>query len=668
MKHLIVCREYPPAPHAPGGIGTYTMHIAGLLADAGETVHVIAQAWRGAARGTTESRGGRLVVHRIPLDEPVASDLPPGETAILRGLLQSDCPSQTFSWQTARLAERLIRDEAIDLIEGPEWEAPLYYLQQRRALGLGPERQPPCLVHLHSPAEFIIRNNEWDLTLSDLGPLCRFEEYSIRSADALVCPSAYLARGAAARYGLPAERTSVIPYPLGDNRPLERSPAVWASDSICYIGRLELRKGVIEWVEAAVEVARSHPGVEFEFIGSDTSLDGTAATSVAEAVKARIPGDLRSRFHFHASRSQEELRELRARMPIAVVPSRWDNLPYTCIEAMSNGLPVLVSPNGGMAELVRDGESGWVSSACTPAALAAALRRVLDTPPAVRAAMGRSAEEAVRRICSNQSVLQQHMELRARLVAAGGAKYVASRGGGQRLGVVVTCLEDPERLAGCAAAISHESLAPAAVVVVADERLALKEAPFGWKVIRMAPCSLAEARTAGATRLLSEHPQLSAVAFLTQDVRLHDRFVSTVESVFAAHPLVGVVSSFLQYGEPWNELDTTPSRVCGADSPVADSRPCLAVRREAIGAANGWSAVTWPDVLATVSAGSRPAPARRYSAMALFQGGSPRMALDWFLTTPLRQKVKALSLVASQPRRMAQWAGWLLRAVVSRNR
>jgi len=666
MKHLIVCREYPPAPHAPGGIGTYTMHIARLLAEAGETVHVIAQAWRGAPRRITESSHGRLVVHRVPLDEPADSDVPPNEAGILRGLLQSDCPSQAFSWQTARLAERLIRDEGIDLVEGPEWEAPLYYLQVRRAMGLGPGKQPPCLVHLHSPAEFIINSNQWDLTLSDLGPLCRFEEYSIRSADALVCPSAYLARGAASRYALRGERISVIPYPLGDNPAIERSPAVWARDSICYIGRLELRKGIVEWVEAAVEVARSHAGVQFEFIGSDTSLDGTAATFVSDTLKARIPGDLASRFHFQASRSQAELRELRAQMPVAVVPSRWDNLPYTCIEAMCTGLPVLVSPNGGMAELVRDGESGWVSSDCTTASLAEALRRVLDTPPAVRAAMGSNAEAAVRRICSNQSVLEQHMELRSRLVAPAGGNSAASRSGDQPLGVVVTCLEHPERLSACAAAIASQSLLPQAVAVVMDERLAVT-VPAGWEVIAIAPSSLAAARTAGANRLLTEHPQIQGLAFVTVDVRLDDRFLSSVESALAAHPQAGVVSCFLQYGEPWNELDATPSVYC-ADSTIGDPRPCVAVRTEAISAADGWSAITWPDVLATVSAGSKVAKARRYSAMALFQGGSPRMALDWFRTTPLRQKVKALILVVKQPRRMAQWAGWLLRAAVSKKR
>lgn len=64
MKHLLMCREYTPAPG--GGIGTYVQHISRLLAENGEIVHVIAQAWRDT-EAVEKELGGRLVVHRLPL-------------------------------------------------------------------------------------------------------------------------------------------------------------------------------------------------------------------------------------------------------------------------------------------------------------------------------------------------------------------------------------------------------------------------------------------------------------------------------------------------------------------------------------------------------------------------------------------------------------------------
>ena len=69
MKHLIICREYPPASYHPGGIGTYVNHISQLLAEHGETVHVITQMWGGAPKKNEEKIGGRLVIHRLPLGD-----------------------------------------------------------------------------------------------------------------------------------------------------------------------------------------------------------------------------------------------------------------------------------------------------------------------------------------------------------------------------------------------------------------------------------------------------------------------------------------------------------------------------------------------------------------------------------------------------------------------
>ena len=67
MNHLIICREYPPAPS--GGIGTYAVHISRLLAESGETVHVIGQLWEGAEKPIEEKHHGRLIIHRLPFED-----------------------------------------------------------------------------------------------------------------------------------------------------------------------------------------------------------------------------------------------------------------------------------------------------------------------------------------------------------------------------------------------------------------------------------------------------------------------------------------------------------------------------------------------------------------------------------------------------------------------
>ena len=422
MTHLILCREYPPAPYPAGGIGTYARHIARQLAEAGETVHMIGQLWEGAPNRIETSCEGRLIVHRISVEEPIAAT-PEEEQAqrkILQQLAASTCPTQLFSWQAARYVEALLEREHIDTIEAQEWEAPLYYLLARRAVGLGPAQRPPCIVHLHSPSQMIFEYNEWDQTLTDFLPLARFEEYTIRSADALLCPSRYLAQQVSELFNLGPDRVEVIPYAVGVETPVfSRTPEAWARDAICYVGRLELRKGVIEWVDAAVNVARTHPTVSFDFFGADTYLGGGAGPSVLEFLKKRIPRTLQPRFRFHGTRTRAELLQALAEVSIAVVPSRWENFPFTCIEAMSTGLPVLASPHGGMAEMIVDNQSGWITADGSAAGLEAGLRRALATSPHDRGALGRCAADSIRVMCNNDTIVARHIAFRKKVAAVG---------------------------------------------------------------------------------------------------------------------------------------------------------------------------------------------------------------------------------------------------------
>jgi glycosyltransferase involved in cell wall biosynthesis len=419
MKHLIICREYPPAPG--GGIGTYARHIAELLAESGETVHVIGQGSERAGPRVEERRDGRLIVHRVPFGEGKrfprsgASRATGDETA--RALQASDLPVQGFSWLAALLAERLVDEEGIDVVEAQDYEAPLYYFQLRRALGLGAKRRPPCFVHLHSPTEFIARHNGWNAAHARWRLAQRLEQYTISAADALLCPSRYVATQVETRFGLPDRSTEVIPYPLGDAGVLEREDGTWSDGSVCYVGRLEKRKGLMEFVAAAVATAERFPAARFEFVGANV-LRRNALLS--EALLDRlIPSHLRSRFVFHGQVERTAIPEYLKNARIAVVPSRWENLPHTCIEAMASGLPVIASPAGGMAELIVDGRDGWIAGSGGEPGMTQALGRALETHPGALAEMGASAARSVRRYCDNQVVVEEHLRFRGRVAERG---------------------------------------------------------------------------------------------------------------------------------------------------------------------------------------------------------------------------------------------------------
>jgi len=70
-----------------------------------------------------------------------------------------------------------------------------------------------------------------------------------------------------------------------------------------------------------------------------------------------------------------------------VHPATSDNFPNTLLEAMACGTPCITSDAGGCAEIVRDGVTGYVVPRGDVDALAAAMRRLLQTPPDVLASM-----------------------------------------------------------------------------------------------------------------------------------------------------------------------------------------------------------------------------------------------------------------------------------------
>jgi len=115
-----------------------------------------------------------------------------------------------------------------------------------------------------------------------------------------------------------------------------------------------------------------------------------------------------------------ERRDVAAHLAAAdafVLPSRWEGLPYSILEAMTAGLPVVASKVGGVPELVIHGTTGLLVETGSVADMASALRR-LDEDGAAARAFGRAGHERVREHFSREAMLTAYDRLfRALLIA-----------------------------------------------------------------------------------------------------------------------------------------------------------------------------------------------------------------------------------------------------------
>ena len=87
--------------------------------------------------------------------------------------------------------------------------------------------------------------------------------------------------------------------------------------------------------------------------------------------------------------------------------AEWDEpFALTPLEAMASGIPVIAAKSGGVRELLRAGENGWVYKAGEPLELASRIQEV-QMQPALRAQILENAQQEVMMRYSESSMLDQ---------------------------------------------------------------------------------------------------------------------------------------------------------------------------------------------------------------------------------------------------------------------
>ena len=347
-----------------GGIGTYTGVLGEALGALGHEVHLVLRGWEDEG---VETLGG-LIVHRVVVPEPSWRR---GTVAAVSRLYVAR-ESLLFSARAAAALRRI----GPDVVEAPEFHAP------GLVAGLRP-RGPAVLARLHSPA-FVTARLAAERPSLDGRAGEVLEALSVHAARAVTAPSEALAHAVRRRWRL--GRVDVVPNPVDDHL-FAPGPDPEAPASILVVGRVERGKGQDVLVEALPAIREAVPGAHLRLVGDD----GGAADALARRAQALGVGDAVA---FEGALAREELPAVYRSAAVCVVPSRFENFPYTAVEAMACGRPVVAARTGGLPEVVRDGEDGLLVAPDDPAALAGAVSDLL-ADPAARGRLGVAARTRV---------------------------------------------------------------------------------------------------------------------------------------------------------------------------------------------------------------------------------------------------------------------------------
>jgi glycosyltransferase involved in cell wall biosynthesis len=126
-----------------------------------------------------------------------------------------------------------------------------------------------------------------------------------------------------------------------------------------------------------------------------------------------------NRVFFYGSIAPEEVSSHYSRHTIFLLSSRDEGQPNALLEAMSSGMPVIVTASGG-AEYLADETMGFICPQNDPVAVASAMSRMLEMPAEQLARMGALARRKAQSKFDMNDVAQQYLDLFAKLVGKAG--------------------------------------------------------------------------------------------------------------------------------------------------------------------------------------------------------------------------------------------------------
>ncbi len=253
---------------------------------------------------------------------------------------------------------------------------------------------PWCTVlRMHTPNSMVTELNGFSRWL-DAAAVDRAEPLYFGTARHLSSPSHAMADQFTCRWGITRSAIRVIANPIqtaayGGSVPTRKPGDPFR---IIYSGRLEVRKGVLDLADALVRVFAERPNCEAVFVGPDTRLP---SGSVGAELRRRLAphGD---RVHLCGHVTGRAYVDMLRTGHCAVLPSTWENCPYSCLEALACGLPVIATTGSGFDEMLDYGRAGLLIAPRDTVGLAAAILAV-EAEPAEASALADTGSKHVQR-------------------------------------------------------------------------------------------------------------------------------------------------------------------------------------------------------------------------------------------------------------------------------
>ena len=196
----------------------------------------------------------------------------------------------------------------------------------------------PLVVHMHA--------TEFDRSGENINRrVYAIEKAGMQAADRVIAVSELTRRIVIGKYGIPAEKVVTVHNAVRFGESEDAVPERAVKDKVVtFLGRITYQKGPDYFVEAAAKVLQRVPDVRFVMAGSGDLMN--------HVVRRVAQLGIADRFHFTGFLKGGEVQRMFRLSDVYVMPSVSEPFGISPLEAMRSGVPVIISRQSGVAEVL----------------------------------------------------------------------------------------------------------------------------------------------------------------------------------------------------------------------------------------------------------------------------------------------------------------------------
>ena len=235
-----------------------------------------------------------------------------------------------YAMVAAQVAKDL--EGQFDVIHAHDWLTYFAGIAAKRVSG------KPLVVHMHA--------TEFDRSGENINRrVYAVEKAGMQAADRVIAVSELTRRIVIGKYGIPAEKVVTVHNAVRFGESEDAVPERAVKDKVVtFLGRITYQKGPDYFVEAAAKVLQRVPDVRFVMAGSGDLMN--------HVVRRVAQLGIADRFHFTGFLKGGEVQRMFRLSDVYVMPSVSEPFGISPLEAMRSGVPVIISRQSGVAEVL----------------------------------------------------------------------------------------------------------------------------------------------------------------------------------------------------------------------------------------------------------------------------------------------------------------------------